>query len=843
MKKNLFLSVTALLTLCLVGCANSTSSKSIEQETPIETIKQEKGLVINEVNGVEVSADNSNPKAGERVTLNVKNQNLKEKRVDAVKLNGTLLNGIQSSFKDTTTYEFIMPSNEIAIIDIVAVDVFEVKVHEEVASKFSIYGIEDGVAAQGEVVEFRPATYAGYFFNGVSAIENDVVITQSETKGWYQFTMPNHAVTLTSEINKNIYKVSFNSNKTTEKVTESGVEVEKEVELWTLSGISANTYHEFGEEIKFKVYDQTVSRYKITSVKLEGQEMTLDSDNYYSFAMPAYDVNVEVTADYYFRKLIVDNTATNFDVVFKTVFENEEVAVTDNNVIKGSEIRAYVTLHNDADAHSCPKFSFTAGNEESSLSAKTINVNYDADLGCYKFEMPGNDFVKVSIADGYQVLATDPIYGSYEGGYQPYNIGNAIADLGSNFKRSSTYSTSLSDKGALQFITNGDFSHMSIAYSAYTTYDLYFDGVDTILYNEGNSSLGASTLFSKGHGSSVVNECYSYVNKIGSTLQTQFINAKFNDGTTKTCFINYTTKTVYFGVEAIVTKGNATTVTKDNEIEILNGNELLACYKVTTLSTAYSGYQHTVGVISLDEYRGTYTKNESVSLYIDGHGTAKLGDESYPYTIEDGKILINGNYYIVDKENFTYEQSTDGLDGTYTSETGNLVLDGYGNATYLESSATYEKVSTNTVKVVVGSETYYFDLNVTSRTFKNAKFIIDNSATYTFTLNDEGNLVSNNQQINSSSAILKITALQDITVTFKYNVSSENKYDGLVIKKDSDTLLTKANGSGTIADTEFSVTLSAGEVLSIEYQKDSSGNSGTDTAIIKELKVDTELVY
>ena len=109
-----------------------------------------------------------------------------------------------------------------------------------------------------------------------------------------------------------------------------------------------------------------------------------------------------------------------------------------------------------------------------------------------------------------------------------------------------------------------------------------------------------------------------------------------------------------------------------------------------------------------------------------------------------------------------------------------------------------------------------------------------------FTYNDtESAWISGNQGESSSKSVITITAIAEVTVTFQYKVSSEARWDKLFIKLNGST---KKEESGTVDYTEFTITLNAGDKLEISYEKDSSGNSGSDQVWIKDLTIANQLV-
>lgn len=119
---------------------------------------------------------------------------------------------------------------------------------------------------------------------------------------------------------------------------------------------------------------------------------------------------------------------------------------------------------------------------------------------------------------------------------------------------------------------------------------------------------------------------------------------------------------------------------------------------------------------------------------------------------------------------------------------------------------------------------------------------------YTFTTSDsykftyaDGVWTSGNKGANSSKSSFKITALDNITVTFQYFCESESDYrwDWLSIQKNG-TQIYKDGGDkkGNIVYSEVvTVELKAGETLEFIYAKDSSTNKGLDCAMIKDLTI------
>lgn len=94
-----------------------------------------------------------------------------------------------------------------------------------------------------------------------------------------------------------------------------------------------------------------------------------------------------------------------------------------------------------------------------------------------------------------------------------------------------------------------------------------------------------------------------------------------------------------------------------------------------------------------------------------------------------------------------------------------------------------------------------------------------------------GVFTSNNQGVNSSTAKLVLTAKQDCTISFDYSYSSEGSYDKFRINHNGIIILNNVSGTGS--GNFSSLILLTGQMLELTYQKDGSGHTGDDCAIIK----------
>lgn len=136
---------------------------------------------------------------------------------------------------------------------------------------------------------------------------------------------------------------------------------------------------------------------------------------------------------------------------------------------------------------------------------------------------------------------------------------------------------------------------------------------------------------------------------------------------------------------------------------------------------------------------------------------------------------------------------------------------------------------------------------------ENVSWKIDNSANYTFVYDaTDGQWKSNNKGVSSSDALLKIIPIGgEIEVSFKIWASSESatKYDYATVWYFSDAQTTRytsdkfGGSSATEKDAkEYKLTLypnstTSDPPLKFQYQKDGSGQGGSDTAYIIDLTI------
>ena len=108
------------------------------------------------------------------------------------------------------------------------------------------------------------------------------------------------------------------------------------------------------------------------------------------------------------------------------------------------------------------------------------------------------------------------------------------------------------------------------------------------------------------------------------------------------------------------------------------------------------------------------------------------------------------------------------------------------------------------------------------------------------TLNGETVLVSGNKEKSGSSSTLQLTMNDTVNLSFDYKVSTEKGYDKLTISN-GDTKLVDGV-SGLIGWTPLEINARQGDVISIVYKKDSSGDKNDDCVYLRNFTCGTPVV-
>lgn len=108
------------------------------------------------------------------------------------------------------------------------------------------------------------------------------------------------------------------------------------------------------------------------------------------------------------------------------------------------------------------------------------------------------------------------------------------------------------------------------------------------------------------------------------------------------------------------------------------------------------------------------------------------------------------------------------------------------------------------------------------------------------TLNGETVLVSGNKGKSSSSSTLQLTMKDMVNLSFEYKVSTEQKFDKLTISNGGTQLV---NGVSGLTDwTRLNIDAKQGDVISIVYKKDSSGDKNDDCVYLRNFTCGTPVV-
>ena len=248
--------------------------------------------------------------------------------------------------------------------------------------------------------------------------------------------------------------------------------------------------------------------------------------------------------------------------------------------------------------------------------------------------------------------------------------------------------------------------------------------------------------------------------------------------------------------------------------------DLLAWTKATLAEgAAESATWYTDGV----EF--TYTNESGHAITVVNNGGALLENVDGTYTTADGQtVVVRGSTITIGET--AYEMTRSDL--TFTNKA-------------MVSGESGSKLVTTVV--VLNPEDMSATVTITELTAgtEGVDYTVDGaqSGSYLPWTNDAaaGTWTSSNAGKSSSTAELRITATNAGLLTFHWSVSSEAKWDGIVIKVNGNAISgwsSKGDHSGDMSG-DLELELAAGDVVSIQYVKDSGGNEGSDTAVISNI--------
>ncbi len=204
--------------------------------------------------------------------------------------------------------------------------------------------------------------------------------------------------------------------------------------------------------------------------------------------------------------------------------------------------------------------------------------------------------------------------------------------------------------------------------------------------------------------------------------------------------------------------------------------------------------------VELDGYRGTYNAGEEMLLALDGLGNVSYGDIEAAYSIDQ-----------LAEEPTIHFSHSEVVEDTYVTTNYQAVLD--------MDEGTAVVTSEQNVKQIAQPTITYSDSN---------PFIYDD---------EKGTYTSGNKGLGNSTSYMYIECTQDGVLSFDYVAGGEGSFDYATVKNNSNEVLSiKGQGS-----TEYNLSghidieVSAGDIITVCYQKDESGNRGIDSIVISNL--------
>ncbi len=260
------------------------------------------------------------------------------------------------------------------------------------------------------------------------------------------------------------------------------------------------------------------------------------------------------------------------------------------------------------------------------------------------------------------------------------------------------------------------------------------------------------------------------------------------------------------------------------------------------------------GILFDDGLAGTYQNGDDV-LVLDGYGNMTLNDAAFSYNkIGENvvsyvnefyrEIVLSGETFVDEIAYCTVSFNLGEVNGTVedivANKTSEIVLPGADGGALIFAGWFEDEDLT----VAAGAEGANYTVNADCTLYakwSSEAFSISTSNPYPWTYDaDPATWTSGNKGMNSSKSTITIEANTSITVTFSYACSSEDSYrwDYLSINLNGTKQATAGGKTASLSDlTEYSVTLAAGDVLLLQYEKDSSAAGGEDKAIVKDLAI------
>lgn len=287
-----------------------------------------------------------------------------------------------------------------------------------------------------------------------------------------------------------------------------------------------------------------------------------------------------------------------------------------------------------------------------------------------------------------------------------------------------------------------------------------------------------------------------------------------------------------------VTPENATLTLKDGETQVAPTEgttyQLLKGHAYTyTAETTEEGYEPAVGTV-------TPTENSTQTVALKKVRSIKVT-----------KAPTKTEYYKGDAElDLTGMVLTVNYDGTDETRT---ITDGYDAAgVTCEGFSTEKPIESQTVTVKYRGKTATFTIKVKDAmlfadffTGLNGIATAQNSTSYKFepVLLDGGYVLkSTNEKKGNTTSSLTLTFVKAAQLTFDCKTDSEKNYDGLRVDINDQTGSQFGSTGGYSGEKqdwkEFSIAVNAGDKVTVNYRKDSSGDKGQDCIWLRNFRAE-----
>lgn len=691
-----------------VSAKVNSSSTLVATSTPTSLTAEyhkERGYGINLPtdlpDGLSLTSNLAEAHEGDQVKLTLVNSRMDELRVDKLTVAGIEIDGLPTNVKGTTLYEFEMIGQDLTV-EVAYSTVYAISVKEEFQNNFALEGLHQ--AAAGEIVKFRPVFFAGFTAYDFVAEEADVEIKESEEAGYYEFTMPNHAVTISAAIEGVKYQVIDTTNS-----------------LYSVNVVDKKDAYQIGEDVVFSIQELSSVDATVIGAYADGIELTANEDGNYVFQMPAHEVTITAKLSYNYKTFEIE-ASEHYTFALTTMVGEEEVTATDH-VLSNQTVYINAT-EKEGEENDFIVSGFTV-QAKTSAEAEFKDIT----LTISSLEMNKFEFKTSTSYVAYKFVATEvessfkrsPFVGSYGAGYRPYygtNYTSSIDALGG-------FTMSSYKKGTLKASADHD-GEYGIYYSATAANPSYLyypssDGTMGIYVESQTASNSNTYFFIKGQDkitcSNRTDGTYSIYKLVNSQFKGMFYSVKVGENV-YTAYYDVDAHKAYFNVSITFNNDKTFSTFAKDDIAVVrdSSGNLLTGLKFTSVNSSYGdGFRHAAIDQGVDAYEGTYTYGEE-SYVLDGFGAVSHGEEKGTYQVLDEETHLiamtfndTTSYFVVDVENKTLTPDRgpkDGFEGTFTGAEGTLVLDGYGVGTLGETAITY---TVEKPYVVINQKFYLLD--------------------------------------------------------------------------------------------------------------------------------------